>query len=799
MIHRSLTRRLFIQSAVIAAGSWVAGYASGEHPSQKTAIASPEEKSNLPEGSASPPVVFPHFPSRMHAFVWRNWQLVPVSQMAKVSKAKPEDILLTGKQMGLQEPPGITADQQRRSYITVLRRNWHLLPYNQLLELLGWTEEQLIYTLNHDDGVFWKFGSLKPKCEQLLFTPEDEQSLAKANDISRNLDLDFPLGVGSINEPLFHFVSELSDPLPGFKKTEVKKSRFSPQFCYSYFAPFGDPLLDNTVDPYPDGYLARLTEMGVDGVWLHIELSKLAPFPWDNKVSEHHATRLQNLRTLTAKARQHGIGIYLYLNEPKTLPLTFFAVHPQLKGIDASNAWETGSATLCTSVPEVQNYLTNAVAHICQAVPDLAGFFTITASEALTSCWSHGGGAKCPRCSKRTPDEVIAEINTLYLAGIRKAGSQSQLIVWDWGWPEAWAKEAINRLPAGVSFMSVSEWNVPIDRGGIKSAIAEYSLSAVGPGPRAKLHWELARKRGLKTIAKIQANNSWELSAVPYIPAIENVAQHAANLRDAKIDGIMLGWSLGGYPSPNLEVVSELGCSDTITPAEAADKVARRRFGAPMTKAVVQAWHEFSVAFSEYPFGDGLYNTPTQFGPANLLWGEPTRYHSSPVGFPYDDLDGWRGQYPPEIFIQQFEKVAKGFETALIHFKQTAVGCDSKLQSSEREALSKEINVAEAAYLHFRSTANQVRFVWLRNSLSTAKTAEEAQSLLNSLEETLHNEIETAQKLYAIQIRDSRIGFEASNHYYYVPVDLAEKVLNCRDLLTRWLPLQRDQWQKTVK
>jgi len=35
---------------------------------------------------------------------------------------------------------------------------------------------------------------------------------------------------------------------------------------------------------------------------------------------------------------------------------------------------------------------------------------------------------------------------------------------------------------------------------------------------------------------------------------------------------------------------------------------------------------------------------------------------------------------------------------------------------------------------------------------------------------------------------DSRIGFEASNQYYYVPVDLMEKVLNCRDLLARTIP-----------
>jgi hypothetical protein len=47
--------------------------------------------------------------------------------------------------------------------------------------------------------------------------------------------------------------------------------------------------------------------------------------------------------------------------------------------------------------------------------------------------------------------------------------------------------------------------------------------------------------------------------------------------------------------------------------------------------------------------------------------------------------------------------------------------------------------------------------------------------------------------LHAVQSRDSRIGFEASNQYYYVPVDLAEKVINCQDLLTRWLPAERSR------
>ena len=73
--------------------------------------------------------------------------------------------------------------------------------------------------------------------------------------------------------------------------------------------------------------------------------------------------------------------------------------------------------------------------------------------------------------------------------------------------------------------------------------------------------WELARARGLRTVAKVQCGNTWELSAVPYIPAVANVARHAANLRGLGVNGLMLGWTLGGYPSPNLEVVAEIGAA----------------------------------------------------------------------------------------------------------------------------------------------------------------------------------------------------------------------------------------------
>jgi hypothetical protein len=449
---------------------------------------------------------------------------------------------------------------------------------------------------------------------------------------------------------------------------------------------------------------------------------------------------------------------------------------------------EGDHAALCTSSDEVQKYLSDSVASICRAAPDLAGFFTITASENLTNCWSHGRGAECPRCANRGAAEVIAEVNGLVEAGIRQTGSKARLIAWDWGWPENAAKSIIDKLPPGISLMSVSEWDLPIRRGGVDSVVGEYSVSAIGPGARARQHWQWARERGLKPMAKIQAANSWELSAVPYIPALQNVAEHAARLRAEHVDGIMAGWTLGGYPSPNLEVVQEVARG--VDPDAAMLSVAQRRFGAPAAPGVVRAWKEFSEAFQQFPFHIGLvYTAPMQYGPANLLWPEPTGYSATMIGFPYDDLDTWRAVYPPDVFVSQFRKVADGFDRAMDGLRVALRAGGSRVE--EQNALRSEMDLAEAATLHFRSTANQARFVILRRRLMPKATAAEVQPVLTEIEQILNEEIALARRLCTLQSRDSRIGFEASNQYYYVPIDLIEKVLNCVDLRDRWLPAQR--------
>src|SRR4051812_3416208 len=156
----------------------------------------------LPKGPSPEPLPLDHFPDRVHAFIWRNWPLVPIDKLASVLHTNAKNVAALANSMGLPTQPRITTDQLRRSYITIIKRNWHLLPYSQLLELLGWSADELAYTLREDDFLFIKLGNLKPNCPSLSYTPPTPESTAHAHRIASVVNAELG-GLKNSREPLF--------------------------------------------------------------------------------------------------------------------------------------------------------------------------------------------------------------------------------------------------------------------------------------------------------------------------------------------------------------------------------------------------------------------------------------------------------------------------------------------------------------------------------------------------------------------------------------------------------------------
>jgi hypothetical protein len=140
--------------------------------------------------------------------------------------------------------------------------------------------------------------------------------------------------------------------------------------------------------------------------------------------------------------------------------------------------------------------------------------------------------------------------------------------------------------------------------------------------------------------------------------------------------------------------------------------------------------------------------------------------------FPQDDYKAWSGRYPPEVVFREFSRMAKRWLGALADFRKAM----TLAEADGKEGAAEDLAIAETCWIHFQSTANQVEFYMLRDA--PPNDARRAR-----MRDLAVNEIELARQLYPIAKRHSVIAYEASNHYYYRPADLLEKIVNCQYLL----------------
>jgi hypothetical protein len=149
------------------------------------------------------------------------------------------------------------------------------------------------------------------------------------------------------------------------------------------------------------------------------------------------------------------------------------------------------------------------------------------------------------------------------------------------------------------------------------------------------------------------------------------------------------------------------------------------------------------------------------------------------VGIPYDDVQTWCAVYPPEVAAAQFRKVAVSFAAGLIPLKQAVL----QAPAEQKKDVESEYRFAAAAQLHFAAAANMIEFNMLRNKYLGAKDETEKSKLKEEMKRVLTDELQIAKQMYKTAKSDSRIGYESSNHYFYLPQDIAEAIISIKHCL----------------
>ena len=638
------------------------------------------EYTKLPPVRKDKQLVLEHFPSRFHAAVFRLWEKVDAERIAEAIGVDAAEVKKAAADMGVPEQR-YTDKWEKRGYITTIRNAWHILPYDQLLTLLGWSEEQLSATLKEDDFLDIKLGEFKPYCEPIKvekLNEEQERQLAKIKATVR----EYFCGMFDGAKPFDFFENNKKDL--DFEKTE--KLRLIYSYCGLYAS-----ALDNDISlSYSDELLNMYRSVGINAVWLPAVLYQLVPFPFDESYSAGWQKRIERLNELVEKAEKYGIKVYLYLNEPRCMPLDFFEKNPQLMG-RATDMY----AAMCTGNPAVLEYLRYAVRTLCESVPGIGGFFAITCSENLTHCKSRAEGAECSRCKDVPTAQLIAQVLCVISEESRKVNPDIRTIAWTWAWDDYMTKDEIRQcidlLPKEIIIQCNSEAQKEFTIGGVTGNIRDYSMSIPGPAPLSEYIWNYAKSAGHETCAKVQVNVTWECSTVPFLPVFDLIREHVKGLEAAGVENLMLSWTLGGYPSVNLRVASSCLADSS---EEKYMSLLREEFG-QYADSVKKAATLFSKAFREFPFDiECLYKGPQNGGPANLLYARPSGFQATMTCYAYDDIDSWRSIYPTDVYISQLKKLSDGWRIGLEEitdmpdcaFKQAAQGGYALFRSSYLQA-----------------------------------------------------------------------------------------------------------------
>ena len=708
----------------------------------------------LPEIREGVCLNFEWFPTKAQCFIYRNWGLVTPEKMAAVLETELSVVLRMAEEMGLDLSIEVMPEWRTRGYITLIRNCWHLLDYEQMCVLLDWSMEYLAFIIEEDDFLWYKMGRFKADSGHLRVEELDEEGKRRTAEICR------------VTKEIYKNAPTASvKPFDFFEKTvfvegEAPALKTKTRFLYSYCALYGDTFFDQKLIDvsFPDEMLRSYQSMGINGIWTQAVMTKLTPYEFAPELSEGYEKRLEGVRYLIEKLARFGMKLYLYLNEPRTLPSKLLEHRPEIRG----HVHEDGVTSLCIRTEGVQKYLRESVAFLVKNAPGLGGFFTITSSENRTHCMSHvhdQDQLNCPYCKGHSVAENFALVNQLIWEGAASVDPNIEVMAYAWSWRDIeTAKETVRLLPKEVRVLNVSEHYQEKKIQGVDTFVTDYSISIEGPSDYSRKLWREATATGHRSVAKIQANNSWEMSSVPYIPVFEQHYRHIAGiLATGDVESIMYTWTLGGYPSPIIEMIKLMCEKGKEIPS--LEEIYAKLFEGADIETLSRALHLFSEAFSEYPFCcRTAYYAPQTCAPANPLYAEPTGFEATMVCNPYDDLTKWRNYFPEEIFVDQIrkmsEKWSEGFEVL------------KTVDLTKNPYLDELYDVADACNVTFRGMYNQCAFI------ATGRKE-------GNYEALLEDEKRLAYEAIDLMARNATIGYESSNHYFYTKSNLMEKIVNC--------------------
>ena len=174
--------------------------------------------------------------------------------------------------------------------------------------------------LREEDFLDVKLGD-KPACDPVYFRPLTDEEQKQTEKIRAWMST-----LPAPKSKPFDFQYRV--PKLRFSGEEV----FHTRMIYAFSGLYQNAFEVDSRTYLPDSLLEAYRDIGINAVWTQGLLAQLTEFPWDPEICDGWQSRIERMRDLTDRLEKYGIKLFLYLNEPRSMPKSFYRAHPELQG-----------------------------------------------------------------------------------------------------------------------------------------------------------------------------------------------------------------------------------------------------------------------------------------------------------------------------------------------------------------------------------------------------------------------------------------------------------------------------------
>lgn len=498
-----------------------------------------------------------------------------------------------------------------------------------------------------------------------------------------------------------------------------------------------------------------------------------------------------------AGSREYGLKTYGFLDARQKFSKDdpVFAAHPEIRG---SLTWSAdGEYTLCTEHPLVRQFLSESIAGIFRADPQLSGIVVIIGGEGFYHCFMRPYGVKkghtnCARCEALGAETVVANLVNMMAESARSVNSKAEVVIWPYSAEHVWSAEKdqaslIAKLNPGVVLLTEIEKDEYVSKeGGVSKHLWDYSIDMIGPGDRAKRQIAACEVRGIPVYLKSEPELGFEAPRLPNIPCMDRWVDRAEALASCGATG---AWVFPAFRPCYGTIAAEVAKYSWWTPAppkEAQlDTLALRLAGESATAHVREAWRRVSEAVEYSPDIPPYYTGPYYLGPAHPMCADPKA--ELPEAFygyylfmaEMTDAEGVKKRpiffTSPRGDVPAFLNLYRKMEVAL---KAAADEMNAARQLVDEDHLllfDAEDSPVQWFYRTARTHANFYESCTLRDKLlaladkggRSPEEIESARADLTRWLEVLDDELENSRAALPLMERDSRLNFRyGSDHTF---------------------------------